>query len=139
MPHNILADKHNANPLSILVHLQLLCAQRDKVLGFSLRAESCSKQSKAHSWLRHAYQFKVLFHLLRRRPNNKHFNGVLRIVQDRGTSILWNRPPVIITLSSKLGKNVTNPYSMITAALKPPPPKNCTLITFEQSCLCDMV
>ena len=33
MPHTFLAGKHNANLLNILVHLQLLCAQRGRELG----------------------------------------------------------------------------------------------------------
>ena len=33
----ILADKHNANALNSLVHLQLLCVQRGKELGFCWR------------------------------------------------------------------------------------------------------
>ena len=39
-----------ANPLNILVHLQVLCAPCGKELGFSWYAES-SKQSKDHSRL----------------------------------------------------------------------------------------
>ena len=35
----------------MLVHVQLLCTQRGKELGFSWRVENSSKQSKAHSSL----------------------------------------------------------------------------------------
>ena len=36
---NFLANKHSVNPLNMLMHLQLLCAQRGKELGFSGRVE----------------------------------------------------------------------------------------------------
>ena len=37
---NFLAGKHNANPLNILVHLQLSCAQRGKALGYTVVGRS---------------------------------------------------------------------------------------------------
>ena len=55
---SFLASKHNANPVKILMHLHLLCAQRGKQLGLCWRVNSCSKQSKAHSWLHKAHQHK---------------------------------------------------------------------------------
>ena len=48
---NILADKDNANPLNILVHLELLYAQRGKVLQLNRWVESSSQQSRAHTGL----------------------------------------------------------------------------------------
>ena len=39
-----LAGKRNANPLTILVHLQLLCAQRGKELALCWRVESSNKK-----------------------------------------------------------------------------------------------
>ena len=42
--------KHNANPLlNMLLHLQLLYAQRGKELGVSWRVKSSSKQLDGHS------------------------------------------------------------------------------------------
>ena len=61
---NILAGKHNANPMNILVHLQLLCAQRRHVVrswGFGLVG---GKQEQAIENSLMTSQFKVLFHLL---------------------------------------------------------------------------
>ena len=46
---NFLAGKHNANPLTILMHLQILCARCGTELGFKWLVDSSSKQSKAHS------------------------------------------------------------------------------------------
>ena len=39
MLDTFLAGKHNANPLNILVHLKLLCAQRGNELGLCWRVE----------------------------------------------------------------------------------------------------
>ena len=39
---NLPASKHNANPLNILVHLHLLCAQGGKELEVELGGESCA-------------------------------------------------------------------------------------------------
>ena len=57
---NFPVRKRNANPLNILSHLQLLCAQRGKELGLIWRVQSSSKQTEAHSWRHNAHQYKCL-------------------------------------------------------------------------------
>ena len=48
VPDKFLTGKHNANPLNILVHLQLPCAQRGMEFELCWWVESSSKQFKAH-------------------------------------------------------------------------------------------
>ena len=45
------------------MHMQLMCAQCGKELGFSWQLENSNKQPKGHSRLQNACQFKVLLHL----------------------------------------------------------------------------
>ena len=61
---NFPAGKYNANPPTVSVYLQLLCAKRGKDYGFSWcwRVESSRKQLKAHSWLHNAHRCKVLIY-----------------------------------------------------------------------------
>ena len=46
--HLFLVSKHNVNLLNIWVHMHLQCAQRGKVLEFSWRVESGSRQLEIH-------------------------------------------------------------------------------------------
>ena len=51
----VFSGKHNANPLNVLVHLQLLCAQRGRSWCLAIRWKV--------AWLHNANQFKGLLHL----------------------------------------------------------------------------
>ena len=71
---NFPTGKRNANPLTILMHLQLPCAQRGKQLRFCWQVGSSSKKSKAHSRLTTPITTKLFLYLP---PFGRNFKGGL--------------------------------------------------------------